>query len=170
MSKFYCLPLKNVEPYFGRELAYLCSGFCLFCFVILEFWTQSLMLAKQALLPLDLFYHLVLGISKIRSLELFRWAGFEPWSSWIARITDVSHQHWLQVGLLRLVLSFIGLGQSSIFCRAEFSFTVKNGVSPKFMHSVRSVLWLVKLECLSVCGSSEFVQPTFPNCSPDSSV
>jgi hypothetical protein len=31
--------------------------------------------------------------SEIGSLELIAWAGFEPLSSWVARITGVSHWH-----------------------------------------------------------------------------
>jgi hypothetical protein len=33
----------------------------------------------------------VIGFFKTGSRELFAWAGFEPWSSWVGRIAGVSH-------------------------------------------------------------------------------
>jgi hypothetical protein len=43
----------------------------------------------------------VLAIFKIGSSELFAWAGFEPQSSWVARITGVSTSAWQKLLLLQ---------------------------------------------------------------------
>jgi hypothetical protein len=34
-----------------------------------------------------------MGFFELGSQELFALTGFELWSSWVARITEVSHQH-----------------------------------------------------------------------------
>jgi hypothetical protein len=106
---------------FGRFCSFeLCNslrrelpcGFYLFIYLFYFFifggvWTQSLMLARQVLLPLELLCQpcFVLSIFETASRELFA----QDWlrtlillisASWAARITDLSHQHLVYPVLL----------------------------------------------------------------------
>jgi hypothetical protein len=66
-------------------------------------WRQGFILAKQVRYHLSTPpVHFALVILEMGSLELFVWAGLEPWSFWIsvsqvARITGANHQHLAHV-------------------------------------------------------------------------
>jgi hypothetical protein len=121
-------PLSHILWWLSHQPPWWVCWALALCFPILVFFCQSLPLQQSVLchitmLSLSFFLLFVCGTGawnrglhleplhqpffviffffEIGSHKLFAWAGFEPSSSWVARITSISHWHQLQTSSSR---------------------------------------------------------------------